>query len=572
MKVNNFFAGDVDMRHRKPNRVRCQRRTSKLAFTLTLLGGTVAAFHGATGALSAAEAPPTAAAESCPIPYPFAESQPRLTPAMLVNWLGLQAKAGNPTPHSAVTAAALPAANPRPIADLPPPLPNLKPVLPATSVVTASANEPLVADEPSAQETPKAVVKPAAPEPTAVSLIDVELPFDGVEPQEPAHPTLLNLTDRDDSSAPAAAASEPAGAHPLGLPAGIELPRLASSANARQPEIVSNSGKMLSLRIEAPQLKSKPAAEAAAPQSTRNTAQPTTLIPTGPSIVEPAADYTVVEPSETEFRLSDSGPQESSQPKPAAALANSLHSSSASQTPPKLVTIPRDPIQPTQSLQIHLDDTLVASDAKPLAARPQPVVQMAHSFESFTFSDADETQQPTTSANSRPHTQAQPASANIAKQTPLKQEIVNGPAAFVKVQDATTIVCESPIAELSVEDPSICQIIQTGKNTFSLVGVASGSTRIALITQVTADQRTVEIREVSVGSEAATESGRLTALAEDITQTVKKLYPDSRVTVQAVDGNLIVRGTIRSEAEARKLLAFVRKTSLKPVVDQLQSN
>lgn len=133
------------------------------------------------------------------------------------------------------------------------------------------------------------------------------------------------------------------------------------------------------------------------------------------------------------------------------------------------------------------------------------------------------------------------------------------------------MVLDSNIVELSIEHPRVCQLIQSGNRTISLVGLQSGATRIAMVTTSDAGERLVEIREITVtGQNTAQADGR--TLAEDISVMVRKLYPTSDVQVVSRDGNLIVQGFTESEANAKKILAFVRKTSLTPVIDRLVSD
>lgn len=123
------------------------------------------------------------------------------------------------------------------------------------------------------------------------------------------------------------------------------------------------------------------------------------------------------------------------------------------------------------------------------------------------------------------------------------------------------------IVGVSVEQEEICQLIQTGPRSYSLIGVREGHTRVALITEVSG-QRQIEIQQVTVDPRGTTGSD-LSALAESITQTIRQLYPHNRVQVAAQGRQLFVSGKVDSEESARRILSLVRKTSLTPVVDQL---
>ncbi len=146
-----------------------------------------------------------------------------------------------------------------------------------------------------------------------------------------------------------------------------------------------------------------------------------------------------------------------------------------------------------------------------------------------------------------------------------------GETLSVGLQESQALSAEYPILELSVEYPTICQLMQTGEKSVSLIGMRPGSTRIALVTVNGDGERQVEIHEVSVGTSAPTELG-LSGLAKEISRTVAKMVPHSDVEIVAYTDYLLVHGFTPYESDAKKILALVRKTSLVPVVDQLKTN
>ncbi len=156
-------------------------------------------------------------------------------------------------------------------------------------------------------------------------------------------------------------------------------------------------------------------------------------------------------------------------------------------------------------------------------------------------------------------------------ETPSSESMRIGAALSVGVQNTATVSTEFAIVELSVEHPNICQLLKTSDKSASLIGMRPGSTRIAMICQRTNGERIVEVREVSVSGDAEAKVS-LPQLAQEISQTVAKLYPNSDVQIAADNETLIVRGFTNYESDAKKILALVRKTSLTPVIDQLLTN
>ncbi len=138
------------------------------------------------------------------------------------------------------------------------------------------------------------------------------------------------------------------------------------------------------------------------------------------------------------------------------------------------------------------------------------------------------------------------------------------------LQQSQTLTAQFVITELSVEHPGICQLMQTGESSVSLVGVRPGTTRIALVMVNDSGERQVEIHEVAVAN-AASSSQSLSDIAAEISRSVARLVPNSDVEVVAYEDYLLVHGFTHYESDAKKILSLVRKTSLVPVVDQLKS-
>ncbi len=150
-------------------------------------------------------------------------------------------------------------------------------------------------------------------------------------------------------------------------------------------------------------------------------------------------------------------------------------------------------------------------------------------------------------------------------------QMKHGSMLRVGIQDAMLVQSDVPIIELSVENPEVCQLLQTGSQSYSLLGLHAGSTRIALVSSLDNGERTVEIREVSVAPPGVPNNSGLEGLAEGISASLEKLYPQYAIDIDIVDRSLLVQGEVSSELEAKRIIAFVRKASLSPVVDRLKS-
>jgi hypothetical protein len=146
----------------------------------------------------------------------------------------------------------------------------------------------------------------------------------------------------------------------------------------------------------------------------------------------------------------------------------------------------------------------------------------------------------------------------------------HGEAMSVEPQDCINFGTQAPIIEISVEQPNVCQLLKTGDRTLSVIGLQPGSTRIAIVTRKPSGEPEVELREVTVTSQETVDAG-LAQYATVMSQAIARLYPQNDIQVIAGEENLIVRGIVASESDAKKILSLVRKTSLTPVVDELQS-
>lgn len=161
--------------------------------------------------------------------------------------------------------------------------------------------------------------------------------------------------------------------------------------------------------------------------------------------------------------------------------------------------------------------------------------------------------------------------APTPSQTPVSgRESMNGKEFKVAVKDSFAVQSIETIQILSVEHEEVCQVIKSGPKSFTVVGLQDGETRVAVISEVDG-QRKVQVHHVVVGTPKSTTTTNPAALASEVSQTVAQLYPKSRVRIAPRGTQLVVSGTVDSEDTAKKILSLVRKTTLNPVIDELQT-
>lgn len=163
---------------------------------------------------------------------------------------------------------------------------------------------------------------------------------------------------------------------------------------------------------------------------------------------------------------------------------------------------------------------------------------------------------------------------------PVEQRIVDGPSVAdrqqmnnrvsVAVKETTVLASKQTIQSVSVEKPEICHAILSSGKSVTLVGLQSGETRVALISEV-AGRRQVDIHTVTVTSGRSQVASDMNAIAKDISAVVSQLYPRNNLRIFARDSSIVVQGSVDSEETAKRILSLVRKSTLNPVIDDLQS-
>lgn len=282
-------------------------------------------------------------------------------------------------------------------------------------------------------------------------------------------------------------------------------------------------------------------------------------VSSGPSVCLNFSDSPTAESANSQAAESSNEPTGASS---AGDRSASLHLSSASQIPLKTSPVAVPLPQGAPGMQVHVEgepaavaaaQTVSGSD-RDLPAAPLPSLEKK------------------VKASLASRTIQLPDRESLALVEKHGQKVGQpGDTLSVRLQESQALSAEYPITELSVEHPTICQLMQTGERSVSLIGMRPGSTRIALITVNGDGARQVKIHQVSVGTSTPTELS-LPDLAKEISRTVTKMVPHSDVEIVAYTDYLLVHGFTPYESDAKKILSLVRKTSLVPVVDQLKTN
>lgn len=466
----------------------------------------------------------------------------------------------------------------------------------AGEVVAASAEAPAYeqyADENSGEES-HAITMTISGSDKSDSLIDVDIPLMLPSYEEPApkqtfadrqpeiikKKTQIRLSDSDAQSR-----------------ASVSLPPQVSSDAQTAVTQFSLSDSSANVQVAQPKPIAAPSSVPAAPRLTD-------MLPSRPAIQAqlPAAPMLDVAAPSTPPTA------------PAASVSREIVSNSQLATPK-----PESRLLPVESSKDDFPSTTSSrgvaqrlSDSSQSTRKPMQVAiegqpaRVVSSGESPTFGSSSELPQPTfdtardNSTNryqvgqQAPLPSPQPVRARLASQTKSVTSSTDDAQAFessrksektrslppealakttrlsVVVEQTVPMSVRSSIVQTSVEDPSVCQLIQSGDRSLSLVGLKAGSTRVAIVTSADGSEPKVRVYEVSVGRGAKAEYG-LAELAAGIDETVTRLYPSSRIRVTAGEGHLVVSGTAGSEEEARRVLALVRRTSLMPVTDKLDA-
>ena len=458
---------------------------------------------------------------------------------------------------SSVLAAPLPA-------EISPSLPTLEPASTPqaqSSLSKSSLSQSPLSGSPLSGSLPSTVSQPALAEVAAQagessdgsdelaqSLIDIAIPLDMMSVPQPSQSSVVPIATRKSASSATLAVSPTAVTVPLD----------------RQPELIQPA-KSLSLTVRQPTSQSVNLSLTDTPNST------------------PSATTSAAGSAAPTYALSDASADNPHTPSRSVAL----HLSSASEIPikaapaPEGVTASENPRLPPRgsTMQVRIEGEPApllsgkfAQDMHPLAPAA-PLPSMGRSAGNHTAARAEPYE---------PNNRVRAAFAtrtSIVPDRDLERSMntlgrdaeQTDKSLTIGLQESQTLSAQFVITELSVEHPSICQLMQISESSVSVVGIRPGTTRIALVMVNDTGERQVEVHEVSVtNAPAAAQS--LPDMAAEISQAVGRLVPNSDVEVVAYEDYLLVHGFTHYESDAKKILSLVRKVSLVPVVDQLKSN
>ena len=122
-----------------------------------------------------------------------------------------------------------------------------------------------------------------------------------------------------------------------------------------------------------------------------------------------------------------------------------------------------------------------------------------------------------------------------------------------------------------VGDKSICQAFASGPNQLKLIGTGIGVTRLVVWAQKNDKDDEVLMRafEIHVEEVVPSEGNSIENTTELLNQSIRNAFPNCRVEVKLVGGELWVGGRCGNQDSAEKIIRMVRKSCLIPVRDQL---
>jgi hypothetical protein len=121
------------------------------------------------------------------------------------------------------------------------------------------------------------------------------------------------------------------------------------------------------------------------------------------------------------------------------------------------------------------------------------------------------------------------------------------------------------IVRIETQDPECCSVFNNGR-AITVVGKAEGSSKVAIISK-DHQRRVVGVKVLSTGQQPATPKSDL----DQVKEMIANLFPDANLLFTNQDsGGIEVRGTTKSEGEARKVLEIVRRICLVPVEDKVK--
>lgn len=162
--------------------------------------------------------------------------------------------------------------------------------------------------------------------------------------------------------------------------------------------------------------------------------------------------------------------------------------------------------------------------------------------------------------------------ASAAAQEPEPQVDFGGQLASEPMQLIATEVHTLPLPKaahcFAIQNHAVCRVVPANNQALRVVGGMPGTTRIAVWFSADTSQPP-RLYEVKVAARPEPELQGLAKTAAALTQTLRETFPTSRVAVLVDGEQLVIRGSVTSDREARKMLQRVRRTCLVPVRDEL---
>lgn len=149
---------------------------------------------------------------------------------------------------------------------------------------------------------------------------------------------------------------------------------------------------------------------------------------------------------------------------------------------------------------------------------------------------------------------------------PATNPSVNGPLFQIESQAASEILIDGNITKIAVGDESICRALASNGRIFVVAGQL-GETTIEVHTSTGGTPKLFQVQVVAPWQKANQGLSDIDQLRVAISNAV----PEADIELQSqADGSLMVRGTVVSEEQAKRVLELTRKLMLVPVLDRVE--
>lgn len=156
----------------------------------------------------------------------------------------------------------------------------------------------------------------------------------------------------------------------------------------------------------------------------------------------------------------------------------------------------------------------------------------------------------------------------VASRGPATAATPVGNAALVQIesQAASEILIDGNITKIAVGDESICRALASNGRIFIVAGQL-GETTIEVHSSASGAPKLFQVQVVAPWQKANQGHSDIDQLRVAISNAV----PEADIELQSqADGSLMVRGTVGSEEQAKRVLELTRKLMLVPVLDRVE--